>query len=821
MTGVAVVIPCFNLGRTLRDAIESVQAQTRPASELVVVDDGSTDLFTRHALTEIQAEGVYVIHTENRGVAGARLTGVEATASAYLLLLDADDMLVPAAIERLAGVLDAKPEVDFVTCGMAAFGEAEYIWHPPACTWSGVFTRGGPHISTMLRRGVWTGVGGFDPDLPGYEDTDFWLEALRMGFRGAALPDVLLRYRVRSRSRYAKALSPDAHRRTMASIQSKHWPPPSNVIPADVLVEKEAFLEEQRSHQRALIDRRYEVERQLGDVRAEIASAREDLARQGRATIDWGDLRRTEPVSPTWGLERGQPVDRYYIERFLDEHREDIQGRVLEVKDGYYTRHFGDGRVTRCDVLDINPNNPEATLVADLAVPEQMPANTYDCIVLTQTTHIIYESRRVVESAWRGLKPGGVLLCTVPCLSRVSTEDADDDAGDFWRFTEAGTRHIFSAVFPLDHLEIASRGNLMSCAAFLLGLAAHEVPDEVRPRDDPWHSLICVVRATKPWPAAKRTRPTAIARHGAGRDGVVLLYHRVNEASGTHAAGIPEADFREQMQHLKDEWHPMSLDTLVEGARASTLPERAVALTFDDGYLEHLMLAAPVLTDLGLPATFYVTTAQLDQEAEFYWDTLDRVLLDVEPGSLPQVMDLFGDGVWTRSTAAEADRRAAHQALVELLYDASMAERADVVGRLASWCGRDLTPRATHRRLTGDEVRSLAAMPGMAVGAHTCHHLRLPGCDDRTLWHEVNDSRASLESLLGVSVTSFAYPYGEFDGRSRSLVAAAGFDHAVTVDAVPVTSTAHRLLVPRLEAPAGGWLAARLERCRETSRSSR
>jgi glycosyltransferase involved in cell wall biosynthesis len=299
MTGVAVVIPCFNLGRTLRQAIDSVRVQTQPASELVIVDDGSTDLYTRHALAAIRAEGLAVIRTRHEGVAGARSVGIKSTAARYILMLDADDMLMPAAIERLAGVLDANPAVDFVTCGLRAFGEAEYVWHPPACKWPEALTRGGPHISTMLRRTVWNDVGGFDPDLPGYEDTDFWLEALRRGFRGGSVPEVLLRYRVRARSRYAQALNPDTYRRAMASIYARHWPPPQGVSAADVLLDKEVFLEAQREYQRTLIHRREELEERLNDTKGKIASVRAELASRERATIDWGDLRRMTPVSST------------------------------------------------------------------------------------------------------------------------------------------------------------------------------------------------------------------------------------------------------------------------------------------------------------------------------------------------------------------------------------------------------------------------------------------------------------------------------------------------------------------------------------------
>ena len=265
----------------------------------------------------------------------------------------------------------------------------------------------------------------------------------------------------------------------------------------------------------------------------------------------------------------------------------------------------------------------------------------------------------------------------------------------------------------------------------------------------------------------------------------------------------------------------MSLDTLIEGAGTSALPDRAVAVTFDDGYVEHLTHVAPLLADLGIPATFYVATARLDEEGEFYWDTLDRVLRDDDQGTLLDVLDLFADGTWSRPTSTQRDRGSAHRALVELLYDSSEAVRADVIHRLVSWCGRDVAPRPTHRRLTSDEVRSLVALPGMTVGAHTHHHLRLPGQDDATVWHEIDDCRALLEAVLGEPVRSFAYPYGEYDGRSRRAAADAGFDFAVTVDMAPMTSTADRLLVPRLEVRAGDPLAARLEACRENSRLSR
>ena len=132
-----------------------------------------------------------------------------------------------------------------------------------------------------------------------------------------------------------------------------------------------------------------------------------------------------------WGIDRGQPVDRYYIEQFLSHRREYIHGRVLEVKDPGYTRAYGQG-VEVSDVVDVAQDNPSATLICDLASKGSLPENEYDCFILTQTIHIIYDTRTVIENAYRALRPGGVLLATLPCVSRVDYESGLE--GDCWRF---------------------------------------------------------------------------------------------------------------------------------------------------------------------------------------------------------------------------------------------------------------------------------------------------------------------------------------------------------------------------------------------------
>src|SRR5437773_7600780 len=127
-------------------------------------------------------------------------------------------------------------------------------------------------------------------------------------------------------------------------------------------------------------------------------------------------LARAQPLSDRWGYDRGQPIDRHYIERFLDQHRADITGRVLEVKSADYAHRFGSG-LEQIDVLDIDGLNPEATIVADLATADAIPEDSFDCFVLTQTLQYVYDSGAAIRHARRTLRPGSVPLTPVPCVS--------------------------------------------------------------------------------------------------------------------------------------------------------------------------------------------------------------------------------------------------------------------------------------------------------------------------------------------------------------------------------------------------------------------
>jgi SAM-dependent methyltransferase len=217
--------------------------------------------------------------------------------------------------------------------------------------------------------------------------------------------------------------------------------------------------------------------------------------RRRRLPVRFGSLRSLEPIGADWGYDRGTPVDRWYIERFLEEHRRDISGRVLEVKDRAYTDRFGAG-VVESGVLDIDAGNPVATHVADLASAEGLPAGWFDCFVLTQTLQYVFDLPAAIAHVHRILRPGGAVLATLPTLSRISPPTLTD----CWRFTPLAAQRLFAEDFGAEQVSTVARGNILAQVAFLHGLAAEELEPSELETDDPLFPLLVCVRARKAGP---------------------------------------------------------------------------------------------------------------------------------------------------------------------------------------------------------------------------------------------------------------------------------------------------------------------------------
>ena len=208
--------------------------------------------------------------------------------------------------------------------------------------------------------------------------------------------------------------------------------------------------------------------------------------------VDFGDFSRLKPIGDDWGFKRGGPVDRYYIESFLQANSGDIKGHALEIKDDNYLKRFGGKQVDRWDILDIDANNPLATIIADLAKAEHVPSNTYDCIVLTQTLQLIYDLGSAIEHIHRILKPGGALLITVPGISHFPYQTPR-----CWSFTETSVRILLEERFSKENIKIKTHGNVLVAASFLYGIGSGELKKEVYDHNDPNYQFIITAKAVK------------------------------------------------------------------------------------------------------------------------------------------------------------------------------------------------------------------------------------------------------------------------------------------------------------------------------------
>jgi glycosyltransferase involved in cell wall biosynthesis len=198
---VSIVVTCYNLGRYLDEAVESVLAQTFQDFEILVVDDGSNELETVQLLSDYQRPKTRVIHSENRGLPGARNLGVRQTSGVYVCTLDADDRLAPTFLEKSVAVLDADPSVAFVSHWLKTFGDEEWEWTPESCDLIDLLDKNTVNGTALVRREALVAVGGFDESMrQGCEDWALWLELSHRGFRGTIIPEVLFYYRRRADS---------------------------------------------------------------------------------------------------------------------------------------------------------------------------------------------------------------------------------------------------------------------------------------------------------------------------------------------------------------------------------------------------------------------------------------------------------------------------------------------------------------------------------------------------------------------------------------------------------------------------------------------
>ncbi|HVX31435.1 MAG TPA: glycosyltransferase [Nitrolancea sp.] len=548
---VSVIIIFWNAEPFLAEAVASVVAQTYPHWELLLVDDGSTDGSTALAqqLVAIDPQRIrYLEHPghANRGMSASRNLGIDHAYGTFLAFLDADDVWLPEKLSHQVQILEERPEAALV------YGPTEwwYSWSgrdedrsrdvvaplgvsadtllPPPLLVNRFFFRQDAAIpgpsSILVRREIVEQVGGFEESFRGaYEDQAFYAKVC---LRAPVLATGQCTDRYRQHP-YSNSSSSDrtgqdrAHRLIFLNWLSDYFEAQGV---SDVGL--------QSGLKRAIWTCRYpRLARMATTGRSAARTARPAILEAGRRTIPaparrwvlarltgtaytpppgwvrFGSLRRLTPLSRQFGYDRGQPVDRHYIERFLGVHASDIRGHVLEIADDTYTRRFGGERVSASDVLHVAPGQPQATIAGDLTCAETLPANTFDCVILTQTVQFIYDVPAALRTISRALKPGGVLLATFPGITPISRYDMER-WGHFWSFTTLSARRLFDASCSWDAVQVESFGNVLTASAVLYGLAAEELRSEELNHHDPDYEVIIAVRATK----AERDGGTS--RHG-------------------------------------------------------------------------------------------------------------------------------------------------------------------------------------------------------------------------------------------------------------------------------------------------------------------
>jgi peptidoglycan/xylan/chitin deacetylase (PgdA/CDA1 family) len=308
--------------------------------------------------------------------------------------------------------------------------------------------------------------------------------------------------------------------------------------------------------------------------------------------------------------------------------------------------------------------------------------------------------------------------------------------------------------------------------------------------------------------------------------GVVLCYHRIARPQLDPAQlDVAAARFDEQLRVLRAQAHPMALPDFERARRVGHLPERAVAVSFDDGYADNLHTALPLLETHAVPATVFVTTGGIGSTEEFWWDALERVCY--APRALPAKLVVGGgDHTFQReldesarsssNLAADGPRWGLYRALSLWLRVRPASVQREVIAQLQAWSGTPAMARESHRAMTVEELQRLAQSPLIEIGAHSVTHPTLGLLAPEGQRLECERSRGALAAWLGKPPALFAYPFGEGAGVTRGaerVVAASGFAAAYTTDARAAWRWDRATAIPRFAVQ--GWgadeFARRLE----------
>ncbi|MBH8566026.1 polysaccharide deacetylase family protein [Nostoc sp. CENA67] len=303
---------------------------------------------------------------------------------------------------------------------------------------------------------------------------------------------------------------------------------------------------------------------------------------------------------------------------------------------------------------------------------------------------------------------------------------------------------------------------------------------------------------------------------------LILMYHRVNETnSDPWSLCVTPKHFAEHLEVLRQYGYPLHLQQLTKRLKDRQYINRSIVVTFDDGYADNFYHAKPLLEKYDIPATVFVTTGGIDQKREFWWDELERLLL--QPGTLPDLLQLNINGTtyqWKLREAthySEADlqrdrhwqsdrkpkqaptlRYNLYRSLYKILQFLSVNERSKLLDELAIWANAGLVGRSTHRSLSNEEMLALESGGLIEIGAHTVTHPFLSQLPIVSQQDEIQQSKDYLEKILGHPIGSFSYPHGSYTTETTSIIQEAGFTCACSSIVGKVQQHNNFFLLPRV-----------------------
>ncbi|MEY3869707.1 MAG: hypothetical protein RLZZ338_3598 [Cyanobacteriota bacterium] len=523
---VSIITIFLNGELFIEDAIASILTQTYSNWELLLVDDGSTDNSTEIAqrYAEKYPEKIsYLEHDghQNRGMSASRNLGITRAQGTYIGFLDCDDLWMPKKLEQQVAIMETYPEIALVGgrtkwwyswTGNKEEKNRDFlqkfdlplntIIQPPDLLLLFLQDEWASLCDILVRQSSVEAVGGYEVSFRGmYEDQAFHAK-LCLKFPAFLSSECWYLYRQHPQAccsvSHSTGKTYTARKKFLTwleeylSQQEKKYPILDQVVqkllretPAPLVLKISQKVQPWKKTMNHLLKR--------------IGTLKNLLGGQFPHPVGWvnfGSFQKVTPISREFGYDRGLPIDRYYIEKFLNYHAGDIQGRVLEIGDDSYTRKFGGNRVTTRDVLHVKEGNPLATFVGDLTNADQIPSDTFDCFILTQTLHLVYDFRLAMQTIYRILKPGGVVLLTVPGISQLAT----DEWASYWcwSFTSYSAQRLFEEFFAPENIQLEINGNVKTSVAFLEGVSADELTEEDLDYKDHCYQLLITVRAMKP-----------------------------------------------------------------------------------------------------------------------------------------------------------------------------------------------------------------------------------------------------------------------------------------------------------------------------------